>query len=478
MSGSVAVVRDRLFLHAVRLGRVWNETSRYLERLVKIPVMTPGRNERCPCGSGKKFKHCHYDAARTGIRQSGAREGAAHHDLDERLVLQIIDEVVRRFPIEAREIRDALASHPEMQPQLAAPWVAYVATVAGKRGIDWYLSRHGDSLSKRSREWLALQQKTHVSIWEIVDVDPGRSLTLRDAFTRETRTVHEVSGSKTSSKHFFLLGRVVDAEPQPVICGMHAHPLPPRHAAGAIEQMRKFLRRKGAVPPDRLLDERVAWRMLEQWSVAIEMLDALPALTNTDGDAILFTTDRWSFDEISRGEVIARIEGMEGATRNDDGTFTIVREGNAVHDHWDNTVIATVRVARGVVTAETNSVARADAMRERMNEALADLLSRGARSHADPIAAAQRASGERRAPAAQPPEADALIREIKEAHYASWLDERIPALDGETPREAVRTEGGRERVRWMLNDIELIEATLPEASRFDVRRLREELGLS
>src|ERR1019366_7345350 len=23
----------------------------------KVPV--PGRNDRCPCGSGKKFKHCH-----------------------------------------------------------------------------------------------------------------------------------------------------------------------------------------------------------------------------------------------------------------------------------------------------------------------------------------------------------------------------------------------------------------------------------
>lgn len=25
-----------------------------------------GRNERCPCGSGEKFKRCHYDAAIAG----------------------------------------------------------------------------------------------------------------------------------------------------------------------------------------------------------------------------------------------------------------------------------------------------------------------------------------------------------------------------------------------------------------------------
>ena len=28
----------------------------------------PGRNEPCPCGSGKKFKHCHLEQLTAGVR--------------------------------------------------------------------------------------------------------------------------------------------------------------------------------------------------------------------------------------------------------------------------------------------------------------------------------------------------------------------------------------------------------------------------
>jgi len=38
-----------------------NGTARSLERNPKDPASwgKVGRNEACPCGSGKKFKHCH-----------------------------------------------------------------------------------------------------------------------------------------------------------------------------------------------------------------------------------------------------------------------------------------------------------------------------------------------------------------------------------------------------------------------------------
>jgi hypothetical protein len=34
------------------------------------------------------------------------------------------------------------------------------------------------------------------------------------------------------------------------------------------------------------------------------------------------------------------------------------------------------------------------------------------------------------------PELQAMVRAVKEKHYRGWLDERIPALGGLTPREA------------------------------------------
>jgi hypothetical protein len=69
------------------------------------------------------------------------------------------------------------------------------------------------------------------------------------------------------------------------------------------------------------------------------------------------------------------------------------------------------------------------------------------------------------------------LREYKERHYSTWLDESSPALGGKTPRQAVRTKSGREAVEVILESIENTEARMPAESRFDVGVLRRELGL-
>jgi hypothetical protein len=68
-------------------------------------------------------------------------------------------------------------------------------------------------------------------------------------------------------------------------------------------------------------------------------------------------------------------------------------------------------------------------------------------------------------------------REMKQRHYASWMDEPIPALSGESPREAARTAAGRARLDVLLKDLENRESRLPEPERFDVAGLRSALGL-
>ena len=65
----------------------------------------------------------------------------------------------------------------------------------------------------------------------------------------------------------------------------------------------------------------------------------------------------------------------------------------------------------------------------------------------------------------------------KERHYAGWLDLPLPALCGMTPREAVRTKEGKDRVDVLLKDLENHECRLPEEERFSFSGMRRELGL-
>ena len=54
-----------------------------------------------------------------------------------------------------------------------------------------------------------------------------------------------------------------------------------------------------------------------------------------------------------------------------------------------------------------------------------------------------------------PPEALAeAIEKVLRRTYANWSDEPIPALGGKTPRQALATATGRERVRGLLRSYE------------------------
>jgi hypothetical protein len=148
---------------------------------------------------------------------------------------------------------------------------------------------------------------------------------------------------------------------------------------------------------------------------------------------------------------------------------------------WENKVVGRVEVSGSKLRLETNSVERADSLRQRLESACGDSIRHLAREHSDAFSLLARGE-EGPDPGEQPseiPPADAnnLIRAFKEKHYADWADQPLPALEGRTPREAVRTKAGRGSVDVLLKDCENHEARIPEGQRFDFSGLRRDLGL-
>jgi len=60
-----------------------------------------------------------------------------------------------------------------------------------------------------------------------------------------------------------------------------------------------------------------------------------------------------------------------------------------------------------------------------------------------------------------------------------WVDEKIPALDGKTPREALKTPEGREKVEELLKDWENMEERRKREGEpyIDINALRQMLNL-
>jgi hypothetical protein len=435
--------------------------------------MKVGRNDPCPCGSGRKYKKCHY-AADTAVTASTTRnEVSPFHGVDERLVDKLMIWARKRFLAEIVDSLQRLDADPAMTVQLGAPLLAYELPIGGRRIVDWYLEEQGWALTRGEREWLEWQRRSWLSIWEVTEVHQGRGLEMRDVLTGETRSVHEVSASKSAQPHVMMLTRVVDTDSVSLICGMHTRPLRPLQAGPVVDRVRRLLRRKGPVTPDRLREPRILWGMLEAWSDGVAAGMAPPQLVNTDGEEVLLTEDRWTFDPSKREEVLRRIATIEDIEPEEDGVFTILRDGNRIHAEWDNTIIAHVELSESRLLAKTNSVARADAVREQIERACGSLVSARVRSHTDPASAQL----EPRAPRIPTPEEQAIVLEVKERHYAQWLNDTIPALGGKTPREAARTKSGREQLTMILDEIEITESHVPEGARFHVTKLRHVLGL-
>ena len=458
-------------------------------------VSGPGRNEPCPCGSGKKYKRC---CGAPSVRGPEAPSTDELHEMDRDLVGRILKTAGQQNP---PGLAAAYASCPvreERDPsnaQIVPTYLAYHATIGGVSLLDLFLARNAQRLDPRELRWLEANRAAWLSIWEILEVEPGIALRLRDLLTGEERRVLERMGSVgVRPRHVFCV-RVVDWEGISLMVGSHPRALEPAPADEAVRAVRKALGvRAQHVPVDRLRAECAT--VLRHWQSAVDASDEaqarrpLPTLQNTDGDPLELTEDRFDLAAGARATVEDRLEGVQGFQRvepdpgdaKDETVFSVTKPGNAQHKSWDNTIVGRVVVTPKAVRSETNSKARADALRRRVEDACGGLLTHRDRRSTDAqdmlASSMGRAPSRARTSSGIPSEVgDRLVRDMKEKMYATWPDEAIPALDGLTPREAMKRPAGRRKLDLLLKEFELHEAGEPAERRADIAGLRQRLGL-
>ncbi len=446
------------------------------------------RNAPCPCGSGRKYKKCHLaaDEAEHATRQSTA----STHAMDQRLVTRLSGFALREYG-QAWEAFESVFTDVDESIGLAAPWSVYGFEVDRRTVADAYLERHRRRCSRDEQRWLDAQRVAWLSVWEVEDVEPGEAVTLRDLLSDERRTVREARGSTTLVPRDALLGRIVDYDGVSLLCGAHPRPLPPFYTAEVIRRARNRLRRKRAVPVDRLRDATFVRLLIRYWEDAVHVLDVHsaepPRLQNTDGDPLLLTVDHFEFAPNDRRAVAARIGKLDGADREPGGggatAYAFLRPDDPAQPDGQQTLIGRVEMSRAGLRIETNSLARADALRDRIEDACGSRIRHRAREHSDPLALARtsaptEAPGSPSQPVAAPgPEEEQIVAEFKARHYADWADHPLPALNDRTPRECAKTRAGRAEVDLLLKDLENRERRAP-GPPFDFSGIRRELGLT
>ncbi len=450
----------------------------------------PRRNDPCPCGSGRKYKHC--CQARDDAQAHSRARADRLRNLDGEVTREVASFAADRFG-EAWDagVFEAFDSPDETLP-LAVPYGAYHVPCEGRPAAEWFLDEYGTRLSQDEIACLRAERDAWLSLWVVVESRPGEGLTLRDRLSGELKVVRERLGSRALLRGATILARVVEIEGTGAINGLYPRSLDPISAAEVERRVRGYLRRKRDVPVERLRKPKVCRYLVRSFEDEIfEREYAELQLSNNDGDPILFTTDRFDMADGAEAEVAARLgalDGVEGPEPGEgDGGYLVLGD--------ESVLVGQIYLAGRSLRVETNSRERADELRRRVEQACAGLVEHRARVHTDPLSAAAadaraeaeaeegveggaEGGAEEEADAGrEPPEAREFARAWKERHYAEWLDVPLPALDGQTPREAVATKAGRERVAVLVDQIEYGEQRLHPDERFDASALRRDLGL-
>ncbi len=153
---------------------------------------------------------------------------------------------------------------------LTRPWAIYSVKVDGRTVVDAYLESRRRRSSQEELAWLEAQRAAWLSVWEVEDVNPGETVALHDLLSGERGMVREILASRSLNLRDAVLARVLDHDGLSLLAGVHAIPLPPFEAADVVDHARARLRRKGAVPVERLRDPAFGLSLMRYWEEAVE----------------------------------------------------------------------------------------------------------------------------------------------------------------------------------------------------------------
>jgi len=479
--------------------------------------MDIGRNEPCPCGSGKKFKRC-CGAPKSDPLELAAGAIRAIQDTAEEKIVRLVrddfgDSAFGDAWIEFDLTEGSLDPERHDEAELFGSWLFYdwepweqdryerrpreirFTPAAGA------IAGRGIALSPRESDVLMRVAMTPASFHEVIATDSKRATTLRDILLGTELTVFENFESSTIRVGDIVYGRAVDFDDVGLMIGPGQFLIPPIAKSVILDAKLALRRRPGKLTALKLCREEPLLRSV-YFKLRHRIVDPhKPELKNTDGELIEFHTLTYTIAS-PEAAVLALASLSEDddarllaeARRNRPGgsgrvSFSWTRPGSVMHRGMPNTVLADFKITGTTMRVEVNSSKRAKKVKAEIAKRLGDQATfvRDDRKSMDealsetatkPESRRDRAARLRDEELQALPEVQAMLAKYNADHYATWPDVPLPALKGKTPRAAMKTADGRERVEALIADFERSQdAGRVSTPRYDFNQLRAVLGL-
>lgn len=440
-----------------------------------------GRNDPCPCGSGRKYKNCHgrlslapgpaEDSHEGAIERVMAWLGQYHRKAFGAAVQEEIESAALACFDEDEEAAfaalDELSDEAWQQLQInLTEWVIAEGEILVRRKhedvADLLLGPSGPRLTAGQRDWIEQLAREPLRLYDVTEVRPGEGLTLCDAIdgARPPVFVVEREGSRTLRAGMAIGARLLTAQGERLLSGA-LYPFSAL-AAGALRQRLKSIADEEQLDEDRVLMTGLA--IIEGWLAQFLLPMSLPDMVDAStGEPLLLTTDH--YDVKSWPALEAALAGQPDVEGDAQRGWSRLVTG----DDGLQRPVASVNPAPGRqrVSVFYKTAGHVERGRPWFDQLAGDAVAFVAREVSDPkgllrgLEAGDLSTSGATLPLPEGIDREALgeaVAAVLRRSYANWADEPIPALEGLTPRQAIATPVGLERVKGLLRSYEDGEA--------------------
>ena len=314
---------------------------------------TPGRNDPCWCGSGKKYKKCHLDSDETPGPQSAAPAIPGEFvGLRNRLGKYLMETASKRDNRLAQEefFGDGPVEHDQM-PLIDWMMHDWVPPRLGRTIMQEYLRERGTGLTPRERELVESWSQSYVGLYEVREVRVGSGVEVKDLVTGDIFFVHDVNLSKQLVRWDGLLARVVPGERGHEFSGVGINV--PRKQLEPLPAWMEEDRLRTGMPWPEYLKRNLPRIRRQPERLHAEWVESLQ-LSNTDGEELRFS--KAVYRVVDRKTLTAALRSCPEISKDDEGKRYVWLRGPAEEEA--RTVLGSIRVEGAELAFECNSKQR------------------------------------------------------------------------------------------------------------------------
>jgi hypothetical protein len=424
-----------------------------------------GRNDPCPCGSGKKYKQCCANSpADFAEPERKGHAGAVERAIDwltnkHRKAVSVAIAEMLFDELSPEDEATLKAQNPETWTSIqlnATEWLLAEGEILvhgePKPVSEYLLGQGGPLFTVDQRRWITQLAERPLRLYDVTDVVPGQQLTLCDSLDAEAPPiiVREKSGSQASLLGIRIGVRIMDVDGHYELSGAvyaFTHFSGPAVLARMREAMDHFPGQACDLP--HLLSSIIQRQWLAQFFAPTPM----PAFRDAySGEPMLLITDHYRVkDWAALTQSLSVQSDVEGDRESEWNRLIYCKDGQTRS-------VATINVEKSPnkITVFYKTQRYADEGRRWFESVAGEALRFLSRELSDPAGLL------RNMPAGQgakpvdtgldlSPEALAeMVEETLQRMYTKWPDEPLPALTGKTPRQAINTSAGLERVKGLI----------------------------